>query len=240
MKTHVLAPVSKYVFACVMLMCATGCASIVKGTTQDIPMTSVPAGADVLVDGSLVGQTPLKAQLKRKNDHLVTIQKTGYQTKTVAVVKDVGGAVWGNILLGGLIGWGVDASTGAQYNLTPKTISIELERAGASDVPTGPDDATQFVTKLRTLDEIKEGKQISDEEYGKARIELFRKYMPEALPEEARNPAPPVNAAPSQEATPPVAAAPSQEATPPVAAAPSQEATPPVDTAPKQESSPPP
>ena len=36
---------------------------------------------------------------------------------SVAVVKNVGGVVWGNIPAGGLIGRGVDASTGAQYNL---------------------------------------------------------------------------------------------------------------------------
>ena len=175
---------------CTLLTYLGGCASIVKGTTQDIPMTSVPPGADVLVDGALVGQTPLKAQLKRKSDHLVTIQKSGYQPKTVAVVKDVGGAVWGNILLGGLIGWGVDASTGAQYNLTPKTINIELERAGSATTSTGPDEATQFVKKLNALDQMKESKQISGDEYGKARLELFRKYMPEALPEDARSSSP--------------------------------------------------
>lgn len=172
-----------------LLVCATGCASILKGTTQKIPISSDPAGADVLVDGSLVGQTPTNVEMKRKHDHLVTIQKTGYRPKSVAVVKDVGGAVWGNIIAGGLIGWGVDASTGAQYNLTPKTISIALERESSASESASSDDAGIFVTKLKALDEMKENKQISDEEYGKARIELFRKYMPEALPEDQRTPA---------------------------------------------------
>jgi hypothetical protein len=227
MKTNILISVTKYVLVCVLLMCANGCASILKGTTQDIPMTSIPSGADVLVDGSLIGQTPLKAQLKRKNDHLVTIQKAGYQTKSVAVVKDVGGAVWGNVIAGGLIGWGVDASTGAQYNLTPKTISIELELAGASDGQTAPDDATQFVTKLKTLDGMRESKQVSDEEYKKARIELFRKYMPEALSEEERKAVTTSVKAASGESTSPVEATPTQESTPPVEAAPEKESPPP-------------
>jgi hypothetical protein len=43
-----------------------------------------------------------------------------------------------------------------------------------------------FVEKLKALDALKENKGISDEEYGKARLALFRQYMPEALPEEAR------------------------------------------------------
>ena len=98
--------------ALALLLAAGGCATVIKGSHQTVPMASDPPGADVLVDGALVGQTPLKVEMKRKKDHLVTIQKTGYKPESVAVVKDVGGAVWGNIIAGGLIGWGVDASTG--------------------------------------------------------------------------------------------------------------------------------
>ena len=186
-----------------LLLAAGGCATIVKGSHQTVPMASVPPGADVLVDGTLVGQTPLKVEMKRKNDHLVTIQKTGYKPESVAVVKDVGGAVWGNIIAGGLIGWGVDASTGAQYNLTPKTVSVELKPESSTEPTSGSGDASEFVTKLQALDALKENKQISDEDYGKARLELFKKYMPEALPPEAaKEPAKAPIPEPAQEAPP--------------------------------------
>lgn len=188
--------------ALAMLLAVGGCATVIKGSHQTVPMASDPPGADVLVDGTLVGQTPLKVEMKRKNDHLVTIQKTGYKPASIAVVKDVGGAVWGNIIAGGLIGWGVDASTGAQYNLTPKTVSVTLESASSSATSSGSTDASDFVAKLQALDSLKENKQISDDEYGKARLDLFRKYMPEALPPEAAK-------EPAKEATPePVQATP--------------------------------
>lgn len=170
----------------VLLASSAGCATIVKGSHQKVPIASDPPGANVLVDGSLVGQTPLNLEMKRKNDHLVTIEKTGYRPKSIAVVKDVGGAVWGNIIAGGLIGWGVDASTGAQYNLTPKTISVSLEPASVITTVESNVDPGIFVSKLKALDEMKANAQVSDEEYGKARLELFRKFMPEALPDEAR------------------------------------------------------
>ena len=35
-------------------------------------------------------------------------------------------AVAGNIIAGGLVGWGVDAVTGAQYNLKPESINVTL------------------------------------------------------------------------------------------------------------------
>lgn len=160
----------------------TGCATIVQGTTAKIPVASDPTGADILVDGNFVGQTPTTVVLKKKTDHLVTIQKVGYQPKSVPVVKTVGGAVWGNILAGGLIGWGVDASNGAQYNLIPTTIALKLDPVTSVALGAGAEDSTAFVNKLSALDQLHDRKQLSDEEYVKGRVELFKHYMPEALP----------------------------------------------------------
>ena len=182
---HLPLPAAKLCAVSLALILASGCATIVKGTTQQIPITSDPLAADIVVDGNLVGQTPTSVSLKRKNDHLLTIQKAGYQPKAVAVVRNVGGAVWGNIIAGGLIGWGVDAVSGAQYNLVPVTVSVKLEPQGAAVPATSSDDSSVFVAKLKALDQLHDSKAMSDAEYGKARLELFKRYMPEALPPEA-------------------------------------------------------
>lgn len=42
----------------IALICLSGCATIVKGTTQKVPVASDPPDADVIVDGNLSGQTP--------------------------------------------------------------------------------------------------------------------------------------------------------------------------------------
>ena len=161
----------------------TGCATIVKGTTQGVPVSSDPSGADILVDGMLVGTTPTDIELKRKRDHLIVIEKKGYAPKSVAVVKNVGGAVWGNILAGGLIGWGVDATSGAQNNLSPKTIHVKLESedAGSQSLAASQDSALA-IKKLQELDQARENKIISDEEYTSARVALIEKYFPEMIP----------------------------------------------------------
>ena len=162
----------------------TGCATIIKGTTQEIPISSDPSGADILVDGQLVGTTPADVEIKRKRDHLVVIEKTNYQPKSVAVVKNVGGAVWGNIIAGGLIGWGVDAASGAQNNLTPKTIYVRLEPVGeGSQTLDSSRDSSVGIKKLNDLDQLRENKQITDEEYTRGRIALIEQYFPEMTPE---------------------------------------------------------
>ncbi|RZL67101.1 MAG: PEGA domain-containing protein, partial [Rhodococcus sp. (in: high G+C Gram-positive bacteria)] len=65
------------VLVCALLV-GPGCATIVKGTNQRIPVASEPASADVLVDGTFAGKTPTAVLLKRKNDHLITVKKDGY------------------------------------------------------------------------------------------------------------------------------------------------------------------
>ena len=170
-----------------VLMVATaavvqGCATLIKGSSQSIPVSSDPPAADILLDGKLVGQTPRTLALKRDSNYLITIQKTGFEQQSVPVVKDIGGAVWGNVLAGGLIGWGVDAATGAQYNLLPASVSVKLVPVNTAVSGMAADDANTFVSKLKALDQQHDARQISDQDYVNGRLELFKKYMPEALP----------------------------------------------------------
>jgi len=161
-----------------LLSLTSGCASIVKGTTQAIPVSSNPSGADVALDGNKIGQTPISIEVKRKTDHLITISKPGYNTESIAITRNFGGAVLGNILAGGLIGWGVDAVSGAQYNLTPTTISMNLYKSGEEpDSYKEPrQDAAVFIGKLKELDNLRDSKQITDEEYVKMRLSLVNSY----------------------------------------------------------------
>jgi hypothetical protein len=176
----------KLLFVGTLLVVFTGCATIVKGTTQTIPVSSDPSGADVRLDGLLYGQTPTTLEVKRKRNHLILIEKTGYQPKSVPITKNIGGAVWGNILAGGLIGWGVDATSGAQYNLTPEVITVKLELAtGENQSSESNANNSEFVTKLNQLDGLIEGKTITKENYVTERCKLFKEYFPSIKPEES-------------------------------------------------------
>lgn len=158
---------------------AGGCASIVKGTTQAIPVASSPSGADVRLDGNHVGQTPVSVEVKRKSDHLMTIEKAGYQPESIAITRNIGGAVFGNIIAGGLVGWGVDAISGAQYNLTPATINVSLKpSAGGTRADVNESSAVIFFNELKKLDASHEEKKVTDEEYAKQRTALMEKYTP--------------------------------------------------------------
>lgn len=117
-------------FACLVVIGVSfgGCASMINGSTQNIPVSTDPPGALVRVDGQGSFYTPTTLTLERKQPHTITISKEGYYQEQVSITQATSGAVAGNILLGGLIGWGVDAMTGAQYNLLPDVIHVVLKR----------------------------------------------------------------------------------------------------------------
>jgi len=81
-----------------------------------------------------------------------------------------------------LVGWGVDAASGAQYNLLPASVSVKLLPVNTVVKGMAADDSNTFVSKLKALDQQHDAKQISDQDYVNGRLELFKKYMPEALP----------------------------------------------------------
>lgn len=112
------------------LFLLTGCASIISGTSQDITINTTPSGADcqLIREGKVIGRalTPQTVQVERtKHDITVECTKAGYQKASVINESGSEGAVLGNILLGGGIGWAVDSARGAD-NEYQKTMSIGL------------------------------------------------------------------------------------------------------------------
>ena len=121
-----------------------GCASIIKGSDQDIPIKSTPKGATVTITdkhGMQVGSgtTPYSAVLDRGDGfftaarYTVEVSMKGYEPVSVLVKGKVNG--WylaGNFFFGGLIGWFiVDPLTGAMWNLSPDDVGINLAKAAS-------------------------------------------------------------------------------------------------------------
>lgn len=112
-----------------------GCATIIHGgSSQKISISSDPVGANVSIDGATFGVTPLVADLKRSNEHIVVLNMDGYQPAQLTLTKSVSGWVWGNVLIGGLIGLAVDFATGGVYNLTPEQLNSTLVKQGVTSV----------------------------------------------------------------------------------------------------------
>ena len=112
----------------------TGCASIVHGTRQDVPVSSSPTGADVTVICGKVpvkapSQTPTTVSLKRNAEPCnIVVSKPGYEDASVVFVKRMSGWFWGNILFGGIPGMIIDGADGAIFNRLPESATVSLSR----------------------------------------------------------------------------------------------------------------
>lgn len=108
-----------------------GCATITRGTTEVLIVETTPAGADVQVSNGLHCKSPCSLELKRKNPVVLDITKAGYEDVKVNVLSEVAGAgaagMAGNVVLGGIIGAGVDAASGAMNKLTPNPVKVTME-----------------------------------------------------------------------------------------------------------------
>ncbi len=109
-----------------LLIMSSGCATIMHGTTQDIGITTDPFGADLLVDGKDRYKSPATITMSRKDPHLVEVSKDGYQKETINIKQTMSLATAGDVLAGGLIGYAVDAATGAQCQLVPENAHVHL------------------------------------------------------------------------------------------------------------------
>lgn len=107
---------------------ATSCATILTGTKDSITFNSTPEGAKVMHKGMEKCTTPCTAEIPRSlSRQMVTLQKEGFNNKEVKLTKTFNAVSLVNILLGGVIGVGIDAATGSLTKYSPNAYKIELE-----------------------------------------------------------------------------------------------------------------
>jgi hypothetical protein len=145
MKYHALAALAALGIA------LSGCATIIKGTTQSVSIDTDPVeGARCTLtssEGEWFITTPGSVVVhKTKNDLKVVCSKEGYQDAEVTIESKFNGATAGNLLLGGVIGVGIDAASGANYQYAPKT-HVTMYKIGETppdpDAPPPPPAATE-------------------------------------------------------------------------------------------------
>jgi PEGA domain len=120
--------------AAVIAVPCVGCASVTRGTTENISIATTPAGATAEISGLEIPTacvTPCVIVAKRNADITVAISKEGYEPQIIPLTKEVPGSgaagFAGNVLAGGLIGMGVDAATGAAQDHKPNPVIVTLQ-----------------------------------------------------------------------------------------------------------------
>jgi hypothetical protein len=94
------------------------CATIYKGTSQKIPITSEPSGTKIIVDGNWIGHVPLVLKLRKNKSHIIRIEEQGYNPYEIKIMKKSSIKflpILGNYLLAGTAVTIFDMVAGTEY-----------------------------------------------------------------------------------------------------------------------------
>lgn len=131
-----------------------GCATVTRGPSEVLEVKSTPKNADVTVyryskatfeklrtTGAMAKEdakdkwmetdvTPAAFKIWRNQSYIVLITAKGYKPSVVRVFNKPSGAgalgVAGNVIIGGLVGLGVDAISGSANELKPNPVTVTL------------------------------------------------------------------------------------------------------------------
>jgi len=152
-------------------ICCTGCATVLSGTHQVIRVETDPDGArcELVRQGQIVAvieSTTGSVDVEKTKDDLgVWCKKPGFGESKGWAESGSEGATVGNILISGLVGWGIDSALGAD-NKYPELVTVNL-------VAQAPFSA-ELIGKLETLKRAKEQGLLTDGEYVKKRAVVLR------------------------------------------------------------------
>ena len=150
----------------------SGCATVTKGSSQAVTLHTDPEGAtcDISRESKVVASlaaTPGQVTVGREMAAIdISCRKKSYQPSNIRVDSSVEGWTFGNILIGGIIGFAVDAASGAMRQY-PQFITLTLVPEEFSD------------TAARDL-YVKERLDRFNNEGAKATEELNKRCGPEA------------------------------------------------------------
>lgn len=114
----------------ILALTLSSCATLFTGTKDRISFATNPSGAGVYIDGLKVCETPCTEYVKRSlTEKEVEFKLDGYKTQVVVLDREFNAVSILN--LAGMVGWAVDAATGAifKYDRKHYDIDMELDRA---------------------------------------------------------------------------------------------------------------
>jgi hypothetical protein len=109
-----------------------GCATILGGgSSQAVGIASDPTGAHFTIKSSsglqmASGNAPQTVRLPRRNEYQIEFSVAGFQPQTLALSKGTNGWIWGNLIIGWIVGFVVDFATGSAYKLEPAQVQVTL------------------------------------------------------------------------------------------------------------------
>jgi hypothetical protein len=172
----------------------SSCATILTGTTQRVTIDSTPPGAQIVIDGRMMGTTPAKVRLDRDLNAFINdgkdiyLEMNGYYSDGYFLGTDIEPVTILNVFMP--LGFAFDAVTGAMmrydsdyYNFrlmpvenSPMRPSVSNNPGTVNSQPTASDtDNEDDYEKLMKLVELYEEGLLTEEEFEAQKAKIFEK-----------------------------------------------------------------
>ena len=131
------------------LLFSSSCATMLKGTTDNMAVVSDPIGAKVTVNDDVKGTTPVSFSVPSKQDLQIHVSKEGYQSQDLYSAANFrsGYEIWAFIAW--VIPFIVDLADGAAWGHDPTTITAHLDPL-AQPSPVAPTAVPSLTAPNRT------------------------------------------------------------------------------------------
>ncbi|MCP4610176.1 MAG: hypothetical protein GY845_15815 [Planctomycetes bacterium] len=112
------------------LVFQTGCATIMNGSFQDVPVTSEPSGVEVRCSTGVLITTPGSFKLARNKDYTFSAEYSDCEPQQKELKHKLQGAFWTYTLIWGATSGAVDLASGASDEIVPKAIHFDFTSEG--------------------------------------------------------------------------------------------------------------
>lgn len=169
-----------------LLHMTSGCASIMNGNNVDVTLATIPPGATATINGqTYLTSSQVTIPIRRGKEGTIHIEKEGYDSHDVRLNRQLGGWVWGNILIGGLIGLGIDLISEKGFGVDPDEVHVTLKPATKLSATTA--NSTSLPQKVPSLIpsdiDIPPARQATRKSHAHAvviGVETYRNQLPKA------------------------------------------------------------
>lgn len=113
-----------------VLALAPSCATLISGTSQAVTIDSNVQGAEVTIEGNLVGVTPYAGKIKRQREAIAIVSADGYAAQPITLTTSYNPVAILSIF------WDystTDCLTGAVWEYSPNSYYVNLKPAGTAD-----------------------------------------------------------------------------------------------------------
>jgi hypothetical protein len=118
--------IKKISLALIICFSLTSCATIFKGTKEEVRFESKPGSAEIWIDGVKFGNSPVVVTLESKKTYTIEFHLNG-KTKTVRLTNHMNAGYLILDILCGLVPVIVDAATGAWFKLDSNNVIVDID-----------------------------------------------------------------------------------------------------------------